>query len=115
MAAPLKADLLLSGCDVVTVDGKNRVISNGAIAIRGNKIVTVGTDRAVNALKGPNTRIADLAGRVVLPGIIDAHVHPAQSAQDLDQFAALRGGRGPDAGRGQRRGGRLAAGLVEQE
>ena len=39
MPAPLKADLLLSGCDIVTVDAKNRVIANGAIAIRGNKIV----------------------------------------------------------------------------
>ena len=37
--APLKADLLLSGCDVVTIDGKNRVIPDGAVAVRGNKIV----------------------------------------------------------------------------
>jgi predicted amidohydrolase YtcJ len=53
-----------------------------ALAVRGNSIVAVGTDQAVGALKGSMTRSFDLAGRVVLPGIIDAHTHPAQSAQD---------------------------------
>jgi hypothetical protein len=56
-----------------------------ALAIRGNAIVAVGTDQAVSALKGPMTRSIDLAGRVVLPGIIDAHTHPAESAQDQDK------------------------------
>jgi predicted amidohydrolase YtcJ len=54
-----------------------------ALAIRGNTIVAVGTDAVVGALRGPATRLVDLAGHVVLPGIIDAHIHPAQSAQDL--------------------------------
>jgi predicted amidohydrolase YtcJ len=53
-----------------------------ALAVRGNSIVAVGTDQAVGALKGSMTRSFDLAGRVVLPGIIDAHTHPAESAQD---------------------------------
>jgi len=50
--------------------------------VRGNAIIAVGTDQAVGALKGSRTRSIDLAGRVVLPGIIDAHTHPAESAQD---------------------------------
>ena len=41
-AAPQKVDLLLSGCDVVTIDGSNRVIRDGAVAIKGNKIVWIG-------------------------------------------------------------------------
>ncbi len=42
MKAPQKVDLLLSGCDVVTIDGKNRVIRDGAVAIKGNKIAWIG-------------------------------------------------------------------------
>jgi len=39
----------------------------------------------MRALAGPKTVIVDLGRRVVLPGLIDAHIHPAQSAQDLDK------------------------------
>ena len=41
-AQPQKVDLLLSGCDVVTIDGKNSVIRDGAVAIKGNRIVWIG-------------------------------------------------------------------------
>src|SRR5262245_12067712 len=56
-----------------------------AMALRGNAIVAVGTDQSIAALGDGHTRIVELHGRVVLPGIIDAHVHPAESAQDLDK------------------------------
>ena len=42
MPAPIKVDLLLSGCDVVTIDGKNQVIRDGAVAVKGNKITWIG-------------------------------------------------------------------------
>ena len=44
-----------------------------------------GLGRAISSLKGSKTRIVDLQGRMVLPGIIDAHTHPAMSAQMLDK------------------------------
>jgi predicted amidohydrolase YtcJ len=78
-AAP--ADLVLLHGKIHTEDAGRSVVQ--ALAVRGNTIVAVGTDQTINALAGPNTRTIDLAGRVVLPGIIDAHTHPAQSAQDL--------------------------------
>jgi predicted amidohydrolase YtcJ len=53
------------------------------MALRGNTIVAVGTQRAITALVGPHTQTIDLRGRTVLPGIIDAHTHPAESAPDL--------------------------------
>jgi predicted amidohydrolase YtcJ len=80
-AAPLPADLVLLHGKIHTEDAARSVAQ--ALAIRGNAIVAVGTDQAVGALVGPATRTVDLRGRVVLPGIIDAHTHPAESAQDL--------------------------------
>jgi predicted amidohydrolase YtcJ len=80
-AAPVPADLVLLHGKIHTEDAGRGVAQ--ALAIRGNAIVAVGTDQAVGAFVGPGTRTVDLHGRVVLPGIIDAHTHPAQSAQDL--------------------------------
>ncbi len=75
------ADLVLLHGRIHTQDPSRSVVQ--ALALRGNRIVAVGTDQAVSALIGPSTRSVDLSGKLVLPGIIDAHTHPAESAQDL--------------------------------
>jgi len=82
-AAPAEppADLVLLHGRIHTVDPNHRVVQ--ALAVRGNTIVAVGGDPEVSAFVGPQTRRVDLGGRVVLPGIIDAHTHPAESAQDF--------------------------------
>jgi predicted amidohydrolase YtcJ len=77
------ADLVLLHGKIHTEDTTRSVVQ--ALALRGNTIVAVGTDQAVRVLIGPRTRTVDLGGRIVLPGIIDAHTHPAASAQDLDK------------------------------
>ena len=77
------ADLVLLHGKIHTEDSKRSVAQ--ALALNSNTIVAVGTDQEIGALIGPGTRTIDLGGRVVLPGIIDAHTHPAQSAQDLDK------------------------------
>jgi predicted amidohydrolase YtcJ len=79
-AAPAPADLVLLHGKIHTEDAGRSVVE--ALAVRGNSIVAAGSDQEVSALIGPGTRKVDLGGRVVLPGIIDAHVHPAESAQD---------------------------------
>jgi predicted amidohydrolase YtcJ len=80
-AAPIPADLVLLHGKIHTEDARRSVVE--AMALRGNGIVAVGTDEAIAAFIGPSTQQVDLAGRVVLPGIIDAHTHPAESSQDF--------------------------------
>ena len=52
-----------------------------AVAIRGEKIIAVGSASQVQALRGPQTRVVDLQGRFVMPGFNDAHIHLANGGQ----------------------------------
>ena len=70
---PQPADIVLSNGKVVTVDGAFSIAS--AVAIRGERIVAVGSDRDVAAFVSAGTRRFDLAGRTVIPGLIDNHMH----------------------------------------
>src|SRR5215475_11651405 len=76
-------ELVFTNARIHTQDAAHRVVS--ALAVRGNSILATGSDSDMRALAGAHTRIVDLGGRVVLPGLIDAHIHPAQSAPDLDK------------------------------
>jgi predicted amidohydrolase YtcJ len=67
------ADIVLTGGKVITVDDRFSIAQ--AVAIRGDRIIAVGTNQQINALAGPNTRRIDLRGRSVMPGFIDNHAH----------------------------------------
>lgn len=67
------ADLVLTNGNVITVDARDRIAQ--AIAIRGDKIVAVGSNADIAKLAGPNTRRIDLHGHTVTPGLLDAHNH----------------------------------------
>jgi predicted amidohydrolase YtcJ len=71
-------DLILHHGHIVTVDANFRIAE--AIAVRGERIAAVGANDEVLALAGPETRRIDLAGKTVLPGLIDSHVHPLSAA-----------------------------------
>ncbi|WP_425003492.1 amidohydrolase [Mycolicibacterium sp. S3B2] len=47
-----------------------------AVAVTGNTITYVGDDDGAMALAGPGTRVVDLAGRLLMPGFVEAHIHP---------------------------------------
>jgi len=81
--AAVAPDIVITNARIHTQDSAHRVVD--ALAVRGRDILATGSDAEMHALAGPKTRIVDLGGRVVLPGLIDAHIHPAQSAQDLDK------------------------------
>ena len=68
-----KADLVLLHGKVVTVDSQHP--SAQAIAVRGDKIVAVGSDAEIQKLAGPQTKTIDLKGRLAVPGFIDGHGH----------------------------------------
>ena len=65
--------LVLYNGKVATLDATSRIVS--AVAIAGENIIAVGDDKSVRALAGSGTRSVDLAGRTVIPGLIDSHLH----------------------------------------
>jgi predicted amidohydrolase YtcJ len=68
------ADVVLRNGKIYTAD-KERSIKE-AIAFKGNTIVAVGIDKDMAPLIGSATKVIDLGGRLVLPGLIDTHIHP---------------------------------------
>jgi predicted amidohydrolase YtcJ len=69
----MSADLILLNGKVVTFDDRDRTVTG--MAIRGREIVAAGSDSDARALAGPETRVIDVQGRLVLPGLVDAHSH----------------------------------------
>ncbi|MCC7054878.1 MAG: amidohydrolase [Gemmatimonadaceae bacterium] len=56
-----------------------------AIAIAGGQLLVVGSDTAAFESRGPDTRVIDMQGAVILPGFVDAHTHVAEMGQALDR------------------------------
>jgi len=67
------ADLVLRNGTVVAVDDEIGTVR--AVAVRDDRIMSVGTDRNVERHIGPGTRIIDLDGRLAIPGFIESHGH----------------------------------------
>ncbi len=71
---PEKADLVITGGVVITADSLSPHAE--AIAVRGNRIVAVGTEKEISRYVDPqSTKVIDAAGRTVMPGFNDAHAH----------------------------------------
>jgi hypothetical protein len=76
------ADTVLTNGTVITVDAKDSVAQ--ALAIRGGKIVFVGSSADARKYVGDKTEVVDLRGRTATPGLIDTHVHFSEPADNLD-------------------------------
>ena len=102
IGGPPPADIILVGGKVYTLswpnpDGEGRAAREApfgpdgwqpdaeAVAISGDRIVLAASRTDVERLKGPNTRVIDLKGATVLPGLIDSHVHLANLGASLDR------------------------------
>ncbi|MEO3470560.1 amidohydrolase family protein [Roseomonas sp. CAU 1739] len=69
----IAADLILTGGKVLTVDDRFSVAQ--AVAVRDGRILAVGPDAAIERHRGPRTEEIALAGRTMMPGLIDGHAH----------------------------------------
>ena len=78
------ADTIFVNGKVVSMDDDSRSTSVGniyqAIAVKGDKIIKLGTSAQVRALMGPDTRVLDLRGKTLMPGIIETHSHNYEGA-----------------------------------
>ena len=70
----MDVELIVSGGVVITVDKDRRVINNGSLAIKGGKIVAVGSSSEIDQKYNAN-RIISADGKVIIPGLIDVHAH----------------------------------------
>src|SRR5262245_60387477 len=80
-AAPALAQepgILLVNGRIHTLDAKSTVAE--ALAIRGERILAVGSTARMKRLIGKSTRVVDLGGRTVIPGLIDSHMHAIRAA-----------------------------------
>jgi hypothetical protein len=69
------ADLVLHGGKVVTVDARFTIVEG--LAVKGDRILAAGSSADMLKLAGPGAARIDLAGRTLLPGLADSHVHPS--------------------------------------
>lgn len=89
-------DLILYNANIITVDSNQPRAE--AIAIVGDRIMAVGSNRKIRKLATANTRKVNLSGKTITPGFIDAHSHPASSGRghlrnvdcDLRSIAAIQ-------------------------
>ncbi|MFI1364640.1 amidohydrolase [Streptomyces griseochromogenes] len=76
----MHADLLFTGGPVLTPEGRTAT----AVAVTGDRVTAVGHGE-LRELAGPRTEVVELAGRLLLPGFQDAHVHPVPAGLELTQ------------------------------
>jgi len=81
LARPPEADTVLVNGRILVFEGVERNAGAGepefaqAVAIAGGRLVFIGQDRKAKRYVGPGTRVIDLGGRMVMPGIVDGHFH----------------------------------------
>lgn len=78
------ADLVLKGGKIATVDKDFSYAQ--AVAVRGDSIIFVGSDADIAKYIGPATEVIDCAGRLVVPGLIDAHAHMLGYGSSLSEL-----------------------------
>jgi predicted amidohydrolase YtcJ len=81
------ADIVLRGGNIVTVDNDWSIAH--AAAIGGGKFLAVGNDAQMAPFIGPNTEVIELAGKTVVPGLIDTHLHQLFHALNGPQVQLL--------------------------
>jgi len=81
-----KADLILTGGHILTQSETSFPTPPTAVALADGKILFVGSDEQVLQAKGPNTKVVDLDGATVIPGLVDSHCHLYGLGKSLGQI-----------------------------
>ena len=81
------ADTIVINADIRTMDVITPMAR--ALAIRGGRIVAVGSQDEIEALAGPATEVIDAGGHLVLPGFHDTHLHVQDGGQHYSESADL--------------------------
>jgi len=89
----IEADLVIINANIHTMDAQRTVAKS--IAVLGNKIIAIGSDADTKPLIGPNTKVIDAHGRLVIPGFNDAHVHFSETGAQLSSVD-LRSAKSPE-------------------
>src|SRR3954447_13899592 len=77
------ATLIVTNAAVYTVDKQQPKAE--AVAVIGDRIVSVGSRADIELWRGPNTKVIDAGGKLLLPGFNDAHVNFIQGGAQLEQ------------------------------
>lgn len=72
------ADMIITNAKILTLDSQSTIAE--AMAIKDDKIFAVGTNGEIKKLAGRDSKIIDARGKTVIPGIIDAHLHPEKAS-----------------------------------
>lgn len=81
------ADIILTNGSIYTVDAARSWAQ--ALAVKNGKIIFVGTTAGAAVFQGPETKVVDLKGKMVLPGLHDSHVHLVDGGVDLGTCTLL--------------------------
>jgi predicted amidohydrolase YtcJ len=90
----MKADLVLRNGKIIIVDERESIAE--AVAVKFGRIIAVGDQNEINIYVGPSTKIIELKGRTVIPGLMDSHSHMADEGAgrmrlvDLSQEAGVQ-------------------------
>jgi predicted amidohydrolase YtcJ len=83
------ADTVLLGGKIVTVDDRFTIVE--ALAVKDGRVIAVGSTAEIEKFKGAATRVLDLGGRTVIPGLIDNHAHFMRAAEYWHREVRLDG------------------------
>ena len=81
----ISPDIILRDGNVICMDATNT--TSQAIAVKGKKIMAIGSSEDISLLIGENTEVINLEGRTVLPGFVDSHVHVEHYGRDQVQMS----------------------------
>lgn len=88
MATAAEPDAVFFNGKIVTLDAAGSTA--GAVAVKDGKVLKVGSADDIKKLAGPSTRLVDLGGKTVVPGLIDAHCHPMETIMMKETWVDCR-------------------------